>query len=112
ISLFFILAGIIIQHLVEIRTRLKIKILTNNKLAAVYHKLSYYYALLKFSVPIMFLRALIFYLVTLSLHIQSQAQELTVYTIPSPYGINWQSPAKLLKSFIKNSTSKSPNGTS
>jgi hypothetical protein len=38
------------------------------------------------------------------------AQELTIYSIPSPYGIDWKSPGQLLKSFIKNSTSKSPNG--
>lgn len=41
----------------------------------------------------------------------AQAQELTIYTIPSPYGIDWDSPGKLLRSFIKNSTSKSPNGS-
>lgn len=60
----------------------------------------------------MFIRSLLFSVVLACVCLYSQAQELTLYTIPSPYGINWESPAKLLKSFIKNSTSKSPNGTS
>ncbi|MBI5371356.1 MAG: hypothetical protein HZA79_04930 [Sphingobacteriales bacterium] len=32
----------------------------------------------------------------------ASAQELTIYAIPSPKGINWQSPGKLVRSYLSN----------
>lgn len=41
---------------------------------------------------------------------QAGAQELTIYTIPSPKGINWESPRKLVFSYIANTLVRSRYG--
>jgi hypothetical protein len=41
---------------------------------------------------------------------QACAQELTIYTIPSPKGINWESPRKLIFSYIANTLVRSRYG--
>ncbi|HEY6064036.1 MAG TPA: hypothetical protein VIV35_10535, partial [Chitinophagaceae bacterium] len=41
----------------------------------------------------------------------SYAQEITIYTIPSPKGINWKSPGTLMLSYISNTFAKSRYGS-
>ena len=41
----------------------------------------------------------------------SYAQQITIYTIPSPKGINWKSPVTLMFSYISNTFAKSPYGS-
>jgi hypothetical protein len=37
-------------------------------------------------------------------------QEITIYTIPSPKGVNWRSPGTLMLSYISNTFARSPYG--
>lgn len=41
-------------------------------------------------------------LVLLMSYVNVSAQELTIYTLPSPKGINWKSPRRLVLSYIRN----------
>ncbi len=49
-------------------------------------------------------------LISVSGPVQTPAQELTLYAIPSPKGINWQSPGKLVRSYLTNFLSASRYG--
>ncbi len=40
----------------------------------------------------------------------SHTQEITIYTIPSPKGVNWKSPGRLIFSYISNTLAKSRYG--
>ena len=39
-----------------------------------------------------------------------QAQEITIYTIPSPKGMDWNSPRELVLSYVRNTFARSPYG--
>ena len=55
-------------------------------------------------------RPLTLFLLLVLLFVAAHTQEVTVYTIPSPKGINWKSPRALVLSYIANTIARSRYG--